>query len=197
MYINLPPLEDEKYKYDLTILFYDTLCTQLHWWLAEYTVSWHIIIIPLQMDGAVYRVNDFCLWGLHGSKSNRMQCWGSVTFWYGSGSADPYHWLKDPNSDPDPDPTPDTAQDSAIFVSNLQGWQLKLFKATLTSFFKDKKSQNSRSRGFSYYFCLMIEGSGSATLAGCYRKWSLSTDFRCWRHAHSRKFLIKYIIKND
>jgi hypothetical protein len=30
------------------------------------------------------------------------QCWGSVTFWCGSGSADPYLWLKDP----DPDPTP-------------------------------------------------------------------------------------------
>ncbi len=42
---------------------------------------------------------------------------------------------------------------------------LLLFDATLTSFFKDKKSkkqsQNSRNQGFSCYFCLMIEGSGS------------------------------------
>jgi hypothetical protein len=30
------------------------------------------------------------------------QCWGSVTFWCGSGSPDPYLWLMDP----DPDPTP-------------------------------------------------------------------------------------------
>ncbi len=37
------------------------------------------------------------------------------------------------------------------------------FNGTFTSFFKDKKiikkSQNSRNQGFSYYFCLMIEGS--------------------------------------
>jgi hypothetical protein len=31
-------------------------------------------------------------------------CWGSVTFWCGSGSADRYIWLMDP--DPTPDPTP-------------------------------------------------------------------------------------------
>jgi hypothetical protein len=34
----------------------------------------------------------------------------------------------------------------------------KTYETTLTSFFK--KSQNSRNQGFSYYFCLMIEGSG-------------------------------------
>jgi hypothetical protein len=43
------------------------------------------------------------------------------------------------------------------------------FKATLRSFFKDKtgfikKSQNSRNQGFSYYFCLMIKGSGSGSV---------------------------------
>jgi hypothetical protein len=39
-----------------------------------------------------------------------------------------------------------------------------IFKLTFTSFFKDKvikKSQNSRNQGFSYYFCLVIEGAGS------------------------------------
>jgi hypothetical protein len=36
-----------------------------------------------------------------------------------------------------------------------------LFEGTFTSVFKDKQSQNSRNQGFSYYFCLMIEGSGS------------------------------------
>ncbi len=38
------------------------------------------------------------------------QCWGSVTFWCGSGSGspDPYLWLMDPDPtlDPTPDPTP-------------------------------------------------------------------------------------------
>ncbi len=33
-----------------------------------------------------------------------VQRWGSVTFWCGSGSSDPYLWLMDP--DPTPDPTP-------------------------------------------------------------------------------------------
>jgi hypothetical protein len=37
-----------------------------------------------------------------------------VTFWYGSGSGDPYICLADP------DPTPNPAQDPAIFVSDLQ-----------------------------------------------------------------------------
>jgi hypothetical protein len=45
-----------------------------------------------------------------------------------------------------------------------------IFEGTFTSFFKDKKSkrchklQKSRNQGFSYYFCLMIEGAGSITL---------------------------------
>jgi hypothetical protein len=77
--------------------------------------------------------------------------------------------------DPDPDP--------AIFVIDLQEankilfflmkfFCLLLFEGTFTSFFKDKKnqqkSQNSRNQGFSYYFCLMIEGSGSIPLTSGY-----------------------------
>ncbi len=31
---------------------------------------------------------------------NGNQCCGSMTFWYGSGSADPYLWLMDPDPDP-------------------------------------------------------------------------------------------------
>ena len=39
---------------------------------------------------------------------------------------------------------------------------LLLFEATITSFFFDQKeSLNSRNQGFSYYFCTIIEGSGS------------------------------------
>ncbi len=40
----------------------------------------------------------------------KKQCWGSVTFWCGSGSADPYLWLLDP----DPYPYP------ASFFSDLK-----------------------------------------------------------------------------
>jgi hypothetical protein len=41
-------------------------------------------------------------------------CCRSVTFWYGSGSADPYHCLTDPyqDSDPAPDPAQDPGQHS-------------------------------------------------------------------------------------
>ncbi len=37
-------------------------------------------------------------------------------------------------------------------------------KVHLHHFSKIKKSQNNRKQGFSYYFCLMIEGSGSVPL---------------------------------
>ncbi len=60
----------------------------------------------------------------------------------------------DPNLDLDPDPTPDSdpdptlAQDPGIFVSDLQENVIN-------------KSKYSRNLGFSYYFCLIIEGSGA------------------------------------
>ncbi len=90
-----------------------------------------------------------------------------MSFWYGSGSgaADPCPWLMNP----DPDP--------AIFVIDLQAANIKLFfflritvlfEGTFTSFLKYKvlkKSQNSRIQGFSYYFCSMIEGSGSGSVS--------------------------------
>ncbi len=36
-----------------------------------------------------------CTW-----EDSWVQCWGSVTFWYGSGSSDPYLWQTDPDADP-------------------------------------------------------------------------------------------------
>ncbi len=39
------------------------------------------------------------------------------------------------------------------------------FEGTFTSFFKDKKSQNCRNQCFSYYICLLIEGSGSGSIS--------------------------------
>jgi hypothetical protein len=52
--------------------------------------------------------------------------------------------------DPDPDP--------ANFVIDLQD-------VNKANYFKDKnfikKYQNSKNQGYFYYFCLMIEGSGS------------------------------------
>jgi hypothetical protein len=72
---------------------------------------------------------------------------------------------------PDYDPDPDA--DPALFVTDLQDANKKLiflnkffclfyyllFEGTFTSFFKDKKvkkkSQSSRTQGFSYCFCLV------------------------------------------
>ncbi len=80
-------------------------------------------------------------------------CCGSMISWYGSGSGS-----ISPMYDPDP----------ANIVSDLQNankfFWLLLFEGTFTSFFKDKskkKSQNIKNQCFSYYFCLMIEGSGA------------------------------------
>ncbi len=94
-----------------------------------------------------------------------LNCCGFVTFWYGSGSGtvDPYLWPTDPESDPAPDPDPANFF-GALQDGNKKFFCLLLFEATFTSFFKDKKSQNSMNQGFSYYFCLMIEGSGSVPL---------------------------------
>jgi hypothetical protein len=54
-----------------------------------------------------------------------------MTFWCGSGSADPCLWLMDPEANPDP----------AIFVIGLQ--DAFLCEGTFTSFFKDKKPKRS------------------------------------------------------
>ncbi len=102
------------------------------------------------------------------------QCCGSMTIWCGSGSwsADPCLWQVDPDSELVPDP--------AFFVIDLQDANKKLFFKVLMFFtfegtfivhhfswiWSEKKSQNSGNQGFSYYFCLMIERSGSGSRAG-------------------------------
>jgi hypothetical protein len=72
---------------------------------------------------------------------------------------------------------PDSGPDPAIFVIDLQDASKKLifntilfclllFEGTFTSFSKiksQKESQNRRNQFFSYYFCMMIEGSGSGS----------------------------------
>ena len=73
-----------------------------------------------------------------------------------SGSADPCLWLMDP------DPFyfrhwPSRCQQKTNLKK--QFFCIILFEGIFTSFFKGRKSQNSRNQGVSYYFCLMIEGS--------------------------------------
>jgi hypothetical protein len=89
-----------------------------------------------------------------------------MTFFWGGG-------------DPDPDPRihayANAYPDPVIFVINLQDTSKKLIfnknfsayyflKVHLHHFSKIKESQNSRNQGFSYYFCKMIEGSGSGSI---------------------------------
>ncbi len=75
----------------------------------------------------------------------------------------------DPDSDPDPDP--------AIFVIDLQASQKLIFNTIFSVYYRlkvhlhhfskiksQKEPQNSRKQGFSYYFCMMIEGSGSGSI---------------------------------
>ncbi len=78
--------------------------------------------------------------------------------------------------DVDPDPALDQDVDPALFVSDLQDTKKKyyffstflclfLFEGTFTSFLKIKShkevAKNSRNQGFSSFFCLLMEGSGS------------------------------------
>ncbi len=85
------------------------------------------------------------------------QCCGSMTIWGGSGSADPCLRLMDP--------------DPAILVIDLQDANLFFYTIFSAYYFwsyiyvhhlskikSQKEIQNSRNQGFSYYFCMMIEG---------------------------------------
>jgi hypothetical protein len=79
--------------------------------------------------------------------------------------------------DPDPDP--------AIFVIDLQdaNHKNKFFKqiVLLITFFisiyivfqvkSQKESQNSRNQGFSFYFCMVVEGSGSRRPKNMWIRW--------------------------
>ncbi len=58
-----------------------------------------------------------------------------MTFWYGSGSADPYHGI----TDPDPDSDPDSHPDSATFVSDLQVFLLIIFSRHIYIILQRKK----------------------------------------------------------
>ncbi len=89
-----------------------------------------------------------------------------MTFLYrfgrGSGSSDPYIWLTDPNADPG---GPTTSGSGCGF-----GTLVHLHHSSKIKSHTLKKLQNSRNQGFSYYFCLMMEGSGSVLVAngsGC------------------------------
>ncbi len=102
------------------------------------------------MSKAVLRIHDILVW-----IRIRIQIRGSMPLTNGSGSCYFRHW-------------PSRCQQKTNFYF-LFLICLLLFEGTFTSFFKDKsqkESQNSRNQGFSIYFCMMIEGSGSRARSG-------------------------------
>jgi hypothetical protein len=98
---------------------------------------------------------------LSGSLS-RKQCWGSVTFWYGSGSEDPYLWL----TDPDPARPSRWQLNKSFFYLVFLYYFLKLHLHHFSKIKVIKKSQNIRNEGFSYYFLLEERRSGAGAVPG-------------------------------
>ena len=97
-----------------------------------------------------------------------------MTFWggSGSGSADPCFWLMDPDPDPGSGSRyfrhwPSRCQQKTNFLTQffllITFWS---YSYIIFQKLKVKESQNSRNQGFSYYFCMMIEESGSGSRAG-------------------------------
>ncbi len=106
---------------------------------------------------------------------------GSMTFWGGSGSADPCLWLMDPDPDLDPGSWscyfrhwPLRCQQKNNFLTQffrLLRYFLKLHLHHFSKIKSQKESQNSRNQGFSYYFCMMMEGSGSGRPKNMWIRW--------------------------
>jgi hypothetical protein len=67
------------------------------------------------------------------------QCWGSVTFWCGSGFPDPYLYLMDTNPVPDPDPTPDPTPFSIDFKDAKKNFFSYFFLITCPQALQSKK----------------------------------------------------------
>ncbi len=95
-----------------------------------------------------------------------------MKFWCGSGSgsADPCLWLMYPD--------PDSGFRSCYLhhwpsrcqqKTNLKKFRLSHIYIIFLKINSQRESQNSRNQGFSYYFCMMIEGSGSIPLTNASR----------------------------
>ncbi len=76
-------------------------------------------------------------------KSSSKLCCGSVTFWYGSGSADPNLWLTDP--DPAPDPASVTFKTLTIYYQESRAFLLFLLDDTVEGFGSVPLTNGSRS----------------------------------------------------
>ncbi len=76
---------------------------------------------------------------------------GSMTFWGGSGSCYFRHW-------------PSRCQQKIVKTIFSAYYFLKVYLHHFSKIESQKESQNRRNQGFSYFFCMMIEGSGSGSI---------------------------------
>ncbi len=100
------------------------------------------------LSQAVFWIHDILVW-------IRIRIRGSMPLTNGSGSCNFCHW-------------PSRCQQKTNFLT--QFFLLVTFWRHIYIIIKDKKSKrvtkNNRIQGFSYYFCMMIEGSGSRAGSG-------------------------------
>ncbi len=98
----------------------------------------------------VLRIHDILGW-------IRIRIRGSMPLTNGSGSGSCYfrHW-------------PSRCQQKTNFFNTISStyYFLKLHWHNFSKIKSQKESQNSRNQGFSYYFCMTIEGSGSRAGSG-------------------------------
>jgi hypothetical protein len=126
-------------------------CDENIWKWLQRRVHAHVVVLVL-------RIHDILVW----IQGNRIRIWirGSMPLTNGSGFGS----------------GSGCGSGSCYFVIDLQDANKKiffynffcliLFEGTFTSFSKIKsqeKTQSSKNQGFSYYFCLVIEGSGTGS----------------------------------
>ncbi len=119
----------------------------------------------------VLRIHDILVW---------IRIRGSMPLTNGSGSCYFLHW-------------PSRCQKKLIF-SAYRYYFLKVHLHHFSKIKSQRELQNSRNQGFSYYFCMIIEGpgsitltngSGSATLSLCLYEKYLHFQFKANLHFHN------------
>ncbi len=109
--------------------------------ISEKWPVWLIALLSLFITTLLYSVRVFLFISVADPwHFGRIRIGGSVCLTYGSGSRSCYfrHWFSTP-----------------------QQKTIDFLKYIYIIFQRKKKSQNRRNQGFSYYFCLMIEGAGA------------------------------------
>jgi hypothetical protein len=100
-------LDLQKEAYDTSWSLSSTLChlyseiiTLRQWYFAQVRYSRAERMFSVRSSSGRRSIARALLASTWLLRSSSWQCFGSVTLWYGSGSADSYNWIT--NSDPDP-----------------------------------------------------------------------------------------------